>query len=151
MLDTDLASLYEVETKQLNRQVKRNMERFPDDFCFTLTKTESDLLRYQSGTLKRGAHSKYLPTAFTEQGVAMLSSVLNSSRAIQVNIQIIRLFTRIRQVMADHTEIWLEIEKIKNKLTNNDKNVEQLFSYLDELRDKPTSSKVVVVEGYKIP
>lgn len=78
MVDYDLAELYAVETKQLKRQVKRNIERFPDDFMFELTKAENDLLRSQFGTLKRGEHSKYLPYVFTEQGVAMLSSVLNS-------------------------------------------------------------------------
>ena len=88
MLDKDLAVLYGVETKMLNRAVKRNLERFPEDFMFQLTKEEYvELLRYQFGTLKRGEHSKYLPYVFAENGVAMLSSVLNSKRAIQVNIQ----------------------------------------------------------------
>jgi len=98
MLDKDLAVLYGVETKMLNRAVKRNIERFPKDFMFQLTKEEYvELLRYQFGTLKRGEHSKYLPYVFAENGVAMLSSVLNSKRAIQVNIQIMkenRLFER---------------------------------------------------------
>lgn len=104
MLDTDLAALYEVETKQLKRQVRRNTERFPDDFMFELTSEEFNSLRSQIGTLKRGEHPKYPPMAFTEQGVAMLSSVLNSSRAINVNIQIIRIFTRIRQMLMENTE-----------------------------------------------
>src|SRR5258708_16750220 len=86
MLDTDLAALYEVETKQLKRQVRRNAERFPEDFMFELTLKEYQSLRSQFGTLKRGEHAKYIPMAFTEQGVAMLSSVLNSKRAIKVNI-----------------------------------------------------------------
>lgn len=89
MLDNDLARPYDVETKQLKRAVKRNLERFPDDFMFRLTKNEYQALRRQNGTLKRGKHAKYLPYAFTEQGVAMLSSVLNSKRAILVNIQIV--------------------------------------------------------------
>jgi len=104
MLDTDLASLYEVETKQLKRQVRRNAKRFPEDFMFELAPEEYNSLRSQIGTLKRGEHPKYPPMAFTEQGVAMLSSVLNSSRAINVNIQIIRIFTRIRQMLMDNTE-----------------------------------------------
>ena len=85
MLDGDLAELYGVETKQLKRAVRRNITRFPPDFMFELTKEEYQVLRGQFGTLKRGVHSKYLPYAFTEQGVAMLSSVLNSHRAVHVN------------------------------------------------------------------
>ena len=133
MLDTDLATLYEVETKQLKRQVRRNIDRFPDDFMFELTLEEYRILRSQIGTLSHGAHSKFTPMAFCEQGVAMLSSVLNSNRAINVNIQIIRIFTRVRQVLVDNTDIRLEIEKIKNKLENQDKNMEVVFRYLDEL------------------
>lgn len=103
---------------------------------FELTPKEYDSLRSQFGTLKQGEHIKYLPMVFTEQGVAMLSSVLNSKRAIKVNIQIIRIFTRIRQILADNTELRLEIEKIKKKLDNHDKNMEVVFKYLDELIDK---------------
>jgi hypothetical protein len=95
MLDSDLASLYEVETKQLKRQVRRNASRFPEDFMFELNEEELKVLRSQFGTLKRGMHSKYGIIAFTEQGVAMLSSILNSEKAIQVNIEIIRIFTKI--------------------------------------------------------
>ncbi len=136
MLDRDLAELYGVETKQLKRQVNRNIDRFPEDFMFELTKDEHEILRRQFGTLKQGEHSKYLPIVFTEQGVAMLSSVLNSKRAIAVNIQIMRIFTRIRQMLSDNTELWLEIEKIKKKLDNQDKNMEIVFRYLDELLEK---------------
>jgi hypothetical protein len=92
MLDRDLAELYGVETKQLKRAVRRNIERFPDDFMFELTKEEYEILRCQFGTLSWGAHAKFLPFAFTENGVAMLSGVLNSPRAVQVNIQIMRAF-----------------------------------------------------------
>lgn len=136
MLDTDLAALYEVETKQLKRQVKRNIDRFPEDFMFELGNEEQKILRSQFGTLKHGKHSKYNMMVFTEQGVSMLSSVLNSKRAIRVNIQIIRIFTRIRQMLTDNTDIRLEIEKIKNKLDNQDKNLEIVFRYLDELLEK---------------
>jgi hypothetical protein len=136
MLDTDLAVLYEVETKQLKRQVKRNLERFPEDFMFELSPEEYNFSRSQNGALKQGSNVKYAPMVFTEQGVSMLSSVLNSKRAIQVNIQIIRIFTRIRQIIADNTDIRLDIEKIKNKLDNQDKNMEIVFRYLDELLDK---------------
>ncbi|MET3113200.1 regulator of replication initiation timing [Pedobacter sp. CG_S7] len=141
MLDTDLAALYEVETKQLKRQVRRNAERFPEDFMFELAPEEYHSLRSQNGTLKRGEHAKYLPMAFTEQGVSMLSSVLNSNRAIKVNIQIIRIFTRIRQLFVDNTELRLEIEKIKTKLDNQDKNMEVVFRYLDELIDRKVEPK----------
>lgn len=92
LLDKDLAELYKVEVKQLKRAVRRNRERFPSDFIFIITRNEYNSLRSQFGTLKRGEHSKYLPYAFTEQGVAMLSSVLNSTRAVQVNIAIMRAF-----------------------------------------------------------
>lgn len=116
MLDKDLSVLYGVETKMLNRAVKRNLERFPEDFMFQLTKEEYiDFLRYQFGTLKRGQHSKYLPYAFTENGVAMLSSVLNSKRAIQVNIQIMRTFTKIREMLTTHKELRLKIEEMEKK------------------------------------
>jgi cell division protein FtsL len=136
MLDLDLAKLYEVETKQLKRKVRRNLDRFPDDFMFELSQNEYQILRSQIGTLKQGEHTKYLPMVFTEQGVAMLSSVLNSDRAIKVNIQIIRIFTRIQQVLTDNTDLRLEVEKIKTKLDNQDKNMEIVFRYLDELIDK---------------
>lgn len=136
MLNSDLAKLYGVETKQLKRQVKRNAERFPEDFMFELNTEEQKILRSQFGTLRHGAHSKYNIMAFTEQGVAMLSSALNSIRAIEVNIQIIRIFIKMRHVLSDNTEIRLEIEKIKGKLDNQDKNMGIVFRYLDELLEK---------------
>jgi regulator of replication initiation timing len=151
MIDADLAELYQVENKQLKRQVRRNADRFPEDFMFELSPEEQGSLRSQNGTLKQGAHAKYLSMAFTEQGVAMLSSVLNSARAIKVNIQIIRIFTRIRQMLTDNTELRLEIEKIKNKLDNQDKNMEVVFRYLDELlekKEKPNPPRKAI--GYKI-
>jgi hypothetical protein len=151
MLDRDLAELYQIETKYLKRQVKRNIERFPEDFMMELTKEEEDSLRCQIGTLKRGEHIKYLPYVFTEQGVAMLSSVLNSPKAIQVNIQIIRIFTRIRQMLLDNTEIRLAIEKLEKKTDNNTKNIEVVFQYIDELTDKKESVKPRKQIGYKLP
>lgn len=149
MLDSDLAALYAVETKQLKRQVRRNMERFPEDFMFELTQVEYEILRSQIGTLKRGEHTKYLPMAFTEQGIAMLSSVLNSSTAIKVNIQIIRVFTKIRQVLADTINMRLEIEEIKKKLSNQNQNIELVFSYLDELMDKKENAEPRKSIGFK--
>src|ERR1700712_225655 len=127
MLDFDLAELYQVETKQLKRQVRRNIERFPEDFMFELTLEEYSSLRSQFGSLKRGEPNKYLPMAFTEQGVAMLSSVLNSKPAIDVNIQIMRIFTKIRHLLIDQAEIRLEIQKIKNTLDIHDTNIQQVF------------------------
>lgn len=151
MLDKDLAVLYEVEVKQLKRQVNRNIERFPEDFMFQLTSEENDLLRCQFGTLKRGQHIKYLPYAFTEQGVSMLSSVLNSKQAISVNIQIIRIFTRIRKMLIDNTELRLIIEEVRKKTENNTKNIEVVFQYLDELLQQKESRLVRKQIGYKTP
>ena len=141
MLDSDLAELYGVETKQLKRQVSRNIKRFPSDFMFELTKKELEILRCQIGTSSWGG-IRYLPMAFTEQGVAMLSSVLNSERAIEVNIQIMRIFTKIKQALMDVTELRLAIEGIRNKTDNNSKNIELVFSYIDELlQDKEVRNK----------
>lgn len=149
MIDSDLATLYGVENKQLKRQVRRNIDRFPEDFMFKLTTIENEILRSQFGTLKQGVHSKYLPMAFTEQGVAMLSSVLNSSEAIKMNIQIIRVFTKIREVLTETLNIKLEIEQIKKKLINHDKNIELVFSYLDEMMEKQDNKVERTKIGYK--
>ncbi len=148
MLDRDLAELYQVETKQLKRQVKRNIERFPQDFMFELTNQENENLRSQFGTSSWGG-SRYLPLVFTEQGVAMLSSVLNSDRAIAVNIKIIRIFTKMRQLLSDNLSLQLEIENIKKKLTNNSKNIELVFNYLDELVEKKEKISDRNIIGYK--
>jgi hypothetical protein len=148
MIDADLAELYAVETKQLKRQVRRNIERFPEDFMFELTEVESEILRSQIGTSSWGG-SRYLPMAFTEQGVAMLSSVLSSPTAIKVNIQIIRVFAKIREVLADTMNMKLEIEEIKKKVTNQNKNIELVFSYLDELIDKQDNKIERTKIGFK--
>ncbi|NVM64200.1 hypothetical protein FHW88_002528 [Mucilaginibacter sp. SG538B] len=138
MLDSDLATLYQVETKQLKRQVRRNIERFPgEDFMFELTPDEYSLIsRSQNGTMKQGYNIKYAPMVFTELGISMLSSVLNSASAIQVNIRIMRIFIRLRQILLDNTELKLEIERIRTKLESQDKNIDLLFGYLDELIEK---------------
>lgn len=117
MIDSDLAHLYGVPTFRLNEQVKRNIKRFPEDFMFQLTHKEYQSLRSQNAILKkgRGEHSKYLPYVFTEQGVAMLSSVLNSSKAIKVNIQIMRTFVRLRQMMASNAELARKIGELEKK------------------------------------
>ena len=148
MIDFHLATLYSVETKQLKRQVRRNMERFPDDFMFELTDIEYEILRSQFGTSSWGGN-RYLPLVFTEQGIAMLSSVLNSPLAIKVNIQIIRVFSKIREVLSDGLNMKLDIEEIKKKLTNHDKNIELVFSYLDELMEKKDNKVERNKIGYK--
>ena len=150
MLDSDLAELYGVETKQLKRQVNRNIERFPTDFMFELTKQEAEISRCQFGTLKQGENIKYLPYVFTEHGVLMLSSVLNSPKAIQVNIQIMRIFTSIRKALTDNTELRLIIEELRKKTDNNTKNIEVVFQYFDELLDKKDKVKPRTQIGYKI-
>lgn len=158
MLDSDLAELYAVETKRLKEAVKRNLGRFPEDFMFELTAIEFESLRSQIATSKIGRGGvRYTPMVFTKQGVAMLSSVLNSEKAISVNIQIIRIFTKIRQMLSDNTELRLGIEELRKKTDNNTKNIEVVFQYLDELLDKKdTSTSSVSKEkprtqiGYKI-
>lgn len=150
MLDRDLAELYGVETKRLKEQVKRNIERFPYDFMFELTKQEAEISRSQIATLKQGENIKYLPYVFTEHGILMLSSVLNSPKAIQMNIQIMRVFTRIRQSLTDNTELRLIIEEIRKKTDNNTKNIEVVFQYFDELIDKTEKPKPRTQIGYKI-
>ena len=137
MIDRDLALLYQVETRILKQAVRRNINRFPSDFMFEMKKEEFENWRSQfviSNSDQMGL--RYLPFCFTEQGVAMLSSVLNSERAINVNIQIIRIFTRIRQMLIDNTELRLEIEKIKTKLDKQGKNMELVFRCLDELIER---------------
>ena len=148
MLDRDLAKLYGVETKYLKRQVKRNMERFPEDFMFQLTNNEFENLRSQFGTSKWGG-TRYSPMVFTEQGVAMLSSVINSQTAIKVNIQIIRVFTKIRKMITDNLSLKLEIEEIKKKLSTQNKNIELVFGYLDELLENKENHQPRTKIGYK--
>ena len=133
MLDYDLANLYGVETKALKRGVKRNLMRFPADFMFPLTREEYNSLRYQIGTLKKGEHSKYLPNAFIEQGVAMLSSVLRSERAIQVNIFIMRAFVKIKQALATHVEDSRKLKELEGRLDGNDKQITAIFDAIWEM------------------
>jgi phage regulator Rha-like protein len=134
MLDRDLAEIYGVETKQLKRAVRRNIRRFPPDFMFELTEEEYEVLRRQFGTLKRGEHSKYPPMAFTEQGVAMLSSVLNSWRAVEVNVLIIRAFVRLRQMAASHKDLLKKIEEMEKKY---DRQFQVVFKAIRQLMATP--------------
>ena len=140
MLDRDLAELYGVEVKQLKRQVKRNAARFPDDFMFELSKAELENWRSQFGTsnpsIKQGL--RYAPYAFTENGVAQLSSVLNSERAIAVNIQIIRLFTRMREMLLTHKDLILELEKLRNSSKEHAGKIQVIFRYLKQMEKRET-------------
>ncbi len=140
MLDADLAALYDVDVKVLNQAVKRNTERFPADFMFQLTAEESPRLRSQTVTLKhgRGQHRKYRPHAFTEQGVAMLSSVLRSERAVQVNIEIIRAFVRLRQILASHAELAQQLAALEQKY---DAQFKAVFDAIRELMAPPKTER----------
>ncbi len=164
MLDRDLAELYEVETKRLKEAVRRNIDRFPEDFMFEMNDTELENWRYQFGSSnsedenlrsqiassssvnKKFDQSKdtnwgglrYKPFCFTEQGVAMLSSVLNSERAIKVNIQIIRLFTKMREIILNNKEILLKLEKLEYKSIKNEDNIERIFDIVEQLLNEPT-------------
>lgn len=174
MLDRDLAELYEVEVSQLKRQVRRNIERFPEDFMFELTHDEQNALRCQNGTIKngRGQHSKYMSFAFTEEGVAMLSGILHSQTAIQVNINIMRAFVAIRHAVSAWQGVNLKVEQLSHKVdqlnnyvkeilhdqndinrmqdeTNNEiaLQIEAINDALDQLREKPTKPRKRI--GYK--
>ncbi len=141
MLDSDLAVFYRVETKQLNRQIQRNMERFPENFCFKLNEKEYESLRCQIGTSnlrpqiatsKRGGR-RYLPYAFTEHGVVMLSSVLRSKKAAQVSIAVVNAFIKMREYLSTH-------KQILDKLKKNDENFVIIFDVLKQLTDKPKNT-----------
>jgi hypothetical protein len=139
MLDRDLALLYEVETKVLNRAVKRNLQRFPSDFMFQLTAEEADRLRCQIGTSNEGRGGRrYLPNVFTEQGVAMLSSVLNSERAILVNIEIMRAFVKLRQMLASNAELSRRLDELDSKY---DKQFRVVFDAIRQLMATPVRGR----------
>ncbi len=136
LLDADLAELYGVPTKVFNQAVKRNRLRFPEDFMFRLTLEEGrsvESLRSQNVTLKRGQHRKYAPYVFTEQGVAMLSSVLNSERAILVNIAIIRTFVRLRQMLATHEELARQLEDLRWRQEEQGQQIQAVFDTIQNL------------------
>ena len=137
MLDCDLAALYGVETKNLNRAVKRNPDRFPADFMLQLTVDEAEALRFQFGTLKRGQHYKYLPLVFTQEGVAMLSSVLRSPRAAQVNIAIMRVFVRLRETLALHKDLAHKLAQLERKIEGHDASIHNLFDAIRQLMTPP--------------
>jgi len=139
MLDSDLAELYGVPVKALNQAVKRNFSRFPEDFMFQLTKGENESLRSQIVTLKtgRGKHRKYLTYAFTEQGVAMLSSVLHSERAIQVNIAIMRAFVKLREFLSTHKELAHKLAELEQKIVKHDEEIKAIFDAIRQLMTPP--------------
>lgn len=140
MMDSDLAVLYGVTTKRLNEQVRRNVSRFPSDFMFQMKGEEYESLRSQYATLERGRgrHRKYLPYVFTEQGVAMLSSVLSSERAVQVNIAIMRAFVRIREILASHKDLIRKIDEMERKY---DARFKLVFEAIRQLMEPPCSRK----------
>jgi phage regulator Rha-like protein len=157
MLDRDLAALYETETKSLNLAVKRNLKRFPADFMFQLTKDEFESLRFQIETLEqsdnplrlqnetlktgRGQHSKYLPYAFTEQGVAMLSGVLSSDRAINMNIAIMRAFVEVRKVLLKQNDLKEQMKEIKERLGEHDAQLNQIYDAMENLLDEKAAQR----------
>ncbi|GEO11785.1 ORF6N domain-containing protein [Segetibacter aerophilus] len=157
MLDRDLAALYETETKALNLAVKRNIKRFPEDFMFQLNKDEFEELRFQIETLEkndhplrlqnetlktgRGQHSKYLPYAFTEQGVAMLSGVLNSDKAINMNIAIMRAFVEVRKVLLRQNDLKEQLQQIKERLGEHDVQLNQIYDAMENLLDEKAAGR----------
>ena len=146
MLDVDLAELYGVDTKRLNEQVRRNVDRFPDDFMFALNEEEFANLKSQFATSSWGGRKK-LPNAFSEHGVLMLSSVPNSKEAIQVNIQIMRIYTKIREMLVVHKDISLMAEQVENKLNKQDQKIELLFTYLSKFIEKDSIPRTPI--GFK--
>lgn len=152
MLDFDLAELYQVPTKVLKQSIKRNLKRFPHDFMFTLTREEYNSLRSQIVTLEnsgRGKYSKYLPYAFTEQGVAMLSGILNSDIAIEVNISIMRAFVFMRQYALSHKDLTTQLKKMEKKYNRQFKDIYQAIEYLirkDKQQKEQTERKLI---GFK--
>ncbi len=150
MIDRDLASLYNVETGQLKRAVRRNIDRFPKDFMFELTKDEFENLRCQFGASSWGGE-RYLPYAFTEQGVAMLSSVLNSKRAIKMNILIMRAFIRLREMVMENADLRRAIETLERRVSDHDKAIEIAFNTLKQLLEPPPPKTPKIKIGFVAP
>ena len=135
LLDYDLAELYGVQTKVLKQAVRRNLNRFPEDFMFVLTDEEFNHLRSQIVTSNHGGH-RYTPMAFTEHGVLMLSTVLRSERAVEVNIRIMRVFTKMKKALAQHQGLLLKVEEIERQVDGHDEMIQLLFRYLKEIAEK---------------
>ena len=149
ILDFDLAELYEVQTKNLNLAVKRNLKRFPVDFMFQLTKTEWESLRLQIETSNTRGGTRYLPYAFAEQGVAMLSGILNSDKAIDVNIAIMRAFIALKQFALTNTELNNKLKELEKTYTKQFKDVYEAINYLLQKDKQETSQKERKQIGYK--
>ena len=147
MIDKDIAELYGVTTKRLNEQVKRNHTRFPEDFMFQLTGIEKSEVVANCDHLNNFKYSPNLPNAFTEYGVVMLASVLNSERAIEVNIQIVRVFTRLREMVLTHKDILLKLEQLEKQVVNNSGDIQIIFTALNELLEQPNPPRKQI--GFK--
>ena len=154
MLDRDLAALYETETKALNLAVKRNSRRFPKDFMFQLTKVEFESIRFQIETVESGntlrlqnetskgrGGTRYLPYVFTEQGVAMLSGILNSDKAINMNIAIMRAFVEVRKTLLQQTDLKEQLKEIKERLEEHDAQLNQLYDAMENLLDEKAAQR----------
>lgn len=149
MFDRDLAELYGVKAIRLREQVKRNLTKFPSHFMFQLTEQEVEIMVSQNAIPSKQHLGGTFPYAFTEHGVLMLANVLKSERAIQVSIKIIELFVKLREMLVTHTELKLEIERIKKKMDNHDKNIEIVFRYFDELMEQKINPRKKI--GFKLP
>ena len=150
MLSNDLAELYQVETKALNQQVKRNIGRFPERYMFRLTAEEYKSLRSQNVTLKRGHHSKYPPYTFIEHGVLMLSNILKSERAEKVSLLIVDTFVKLREMLLSHKDLLLEMEQIRKKVAGQDDKIELIFEYLKQFikgQEKPRKKIGFTIKG----
>jgi len=149
MLDRDLAELYNVEPRRLREQVKRNIDKFPKHFMFRLTEIEVELMVSQNAIPSRQVLGGSLPYVFTEHGILQLSNVVKSERATEMSIKIIEIFVSLREFLTDSLNVKLEIEDIKKKLANHDKNIELVFSYLDEMMEKQDNKVERNKIGYK--
>jgi hypothetical protein len=148
MLDSDLAELYQVETKRVNEQIKRNIDRFPIDFMFQLTKEEWTILKSQIATSRWGGR-RTLPNVFTEHGVLMLSSVLSSKRAIAVNIEIMRVYTKMRDLVMSHQDLFIELEDIKKSISSHDERINVVFDYLTKFVAQEDEKTPIRKVGFK--
>ena len=149
MIDKDLSELFEVESKALRQQIKRNLDKFPEHFMFRLTELEVEMMIAEKAILSKQVLGGSLPYVFTEHGVLQLANVLKSKRATEMSIKIIEVFVSLRNFLTDNLNLKLEVEMIKKKLINQDKNIELVFSYLDELIDKQENPLERNKIGYK--
>jgi ORF6N domain len=149
MLDSDLAALYDVPTKVLNRQVKRNLERFPGDFCFELTQEEFESLRCQIGTSKGRGGRRYKPFVFTEHGAIMAASVLSSPQAVEVSVFVVRAFVKLRELALTHKELAQKLNELEKKVGSHDDAIRQLISAIRQLMTPPIEPKPKRRIGFK--